>query len=142
MVRIYHLAYEVPQSSVSLLRRKFDLHRYSEGGERNQTYAARNRSRFRATRSNLSATAAPCSPQISKNLKSIMINYDILLFRSGSRDFSQPTSRFEKVLSLVSFLNVPMIICWLTFKCSINILQMILKLTIKEKVLFRNIMRW
>ena len=60
VVGIYHLAYEVPQSSVSLLRRKFDLHRNSEGGERNRTYAARNRFRFRATRSNLSATAAPC----------------------------------------------------------------------------------
>ena len=57
VVGIYHLAYEVPQSSVSLLRRKFDLHQNSEGGERNRTYAARNRFRFRATRSNLSATA-------------------------------------------------------------------------------------
>ena len=30
VVGIYHLAYEVPQSSVSLLRRKFDLHRNSK----------------------------------------------------------------------------------------------------------------
>ena len=55
--KIYHLAYEVPPSSVSFLRQKFDLHQNSDGGERNRTYATRNR--FRATRSSLSATAAP-----------------------------------------------------------------------------------